>query len=160
MQTEQDGQADFDFIMGRWKVHNRCLRARLEGSNDWYEFEGTSVARKVLGGIGNIDEITFDRETGPIEGMALRLFDPKSQEWSIYWSSSTTGVLDTPMIGKFENGRGEFFAQELHEDKHVYSRFIWSEITENTCRWEQALSQDGGKTWETNWIMEFTRLKE
>jgi len=160
MQTEHDGRTDFDFIIGRWKVHNRSLRQRLKGSSDWQEFEATSVARKILGGIGNIDEITFDRETGPIDGMALRLFDPKSQKWSIYWSSSTTGVLDTPMIGKFENGRGEFFAQELHESKHVYSRFIWSEITENSCRWEQALSPDGGKTWETNWIMEFTRLDE
>ena len=157
MPREHDGRTDFDFIIGRWKVHNRSLRERLKGSNDWQEFEGTSVARKVLGGIGNIDEITFDRETGPIEGMALRLFDPKSQEWSIYWSSSVTGVLDTPMIGKFENGRGEFFAQEVHGNQHVYSRFIWSGITENSCRWEQAFSPDGGKTWETNWIMEFTR---
>src|SRR5919108_3794345 len=99
MQNEHDGRNDFDFIIGRWKVHNRSLRARLKGSNDWLEFEGTSVARKLLGGIGNIDEITFDRETGPIEGMALRLFDPKSQEWRIYWASSTTGMLDTPIIG-------------------------------------------------------------
>lgn len=159
MESKHDGRTDFDFIMGRWKVHNRCLRERLKLSNDWYEFEGTSVARKLLGGIGNIDEITFDRETGPVEGMALRLFDPKSQEWSIYWASSATGVLDTPMIGKFENGRGEFFAHEVNDHKHVYSRFIWSEITENSCRWEQALSADGGKTWETNWIMEFTRLE-
>lgn len=159
MPREHDGRTDFDFIIGRWKVHNRSLRERLKGSNDWDEFEGTSVARKILGGIGNIDEITFDRETGPIEGMALRLFDPKSQEWSIYWSSSVTGVLDTPMIGKFENGRGEFFAQEVHGNQHVYSRFIWSEITENSCRWEQAFSPDGGKTWETNWVMEFTRLE-
>jgi hypothetical protein len=159
MQNEHDGRKDFDFIIGRWKVHNRSLRARLKGSNDWLEFEGTSVARKLLGGIGNIDEITFDRETGPIEGMALRLFDPKSQEWSIYWSSSVTGVLDTPMIGKFENGRGEFYAQETHENQYVYSRFIWSEITENSARWEQAFSPDRRKTWETNWIMEFARLE-
>lgn len=159
MESEHDGRIDFDFIIGRWKVHNRCLRERLKGSNDWYEFEGMSVARKLLGGIGNIDEITFERETGPVEGMALRLFDPKSQEWSIYWASSATGVLDTPMIGKFENGCGEFFAHEIHENKHVYSRFIWSEIRENSCRWEQAFSPDGGKTWETNWIMEFTRLE-
>ena len=159
MQTEHDGRTDFDFIIGQWKVHNRCLRQRLKGSQDWYEFEGKSIARKILGGIGNIDEITFDRETGPVEGMALRLFDPKSQEWSIYWSSSATGVMDTPMIGKFENGRGEFFAHEVHENKHVYSRFIWSEITVNSCRWEQAFSADGGKTWEINWIMEFERLE-
>jgi hypothetical protein len=99
-------------------------------------------------------------ETGPVEAMTLRLFDPKSKEWSIYWVSRTSGILDPPMVGRFENGRGEFFSQELHEGRHVFSRFIWSEITENSCRWEQALSDDGGKTWETNWIMEFTRIKE
>ena len=98
-------------------------------------------------------------KTGRVEALALRLFNPQSREWSIYWASSTTGVLDIPVIGKFKNGCGEFFAQELHEGRHVFSRFIWSEITGNSCRWEQALSEDGGKTWETNWIMEFTRIQ-
>ena len=159
MQSEHDGRNDFDFFIGRWKVHNRLLRDRLKGSNEWIEFEGAVVDRKVLGGIGNADEFTMNWETGRVEAMTLRLFDPKSEEWSIYWASNTSGVLDTPMIGKFENGRGEFFAHEVNDNKHVYSRFIWSEITENSCRWEQALSTDGGKTWETNWIMEFKRLE-
>ena len=159
MQSEHDGREDFDFFIGRWKGHNRRLRERLKGSNDWEEFEGISVARKVLGGLGHMDEVTLKRETGPMEGITLRLFDPKSQEWSLYWSSSASGVLEKPMIGKFEKGRGEFFAHEVHENKHIYSRFIWSEITEISCRWEQAFSTDGGKTWETNWVADFTRLE-
>jgi hypothetical protein len=159
MQSQQDGRNDFDFFIGRWKGHNRRLRERLKGSTEWDEFEGLSVARKVLGGLGHMDEVTLNRETGPVEGFTLRLFDPKSQEWSLYWTSSLTGTLEKPMIGKFENGRGEFFAQEIHDGKHIYSRFIWSEITENSCRWEQAFSADGGKTWETNWIADFTRLE-
>jgi hypothetical protein len=159
MQSERDGRNDFDFFIGRWKVHHRILRQRLTGSNEWNEFEGTVIARKVLGGIGNADEFLMDLQTGQVEAMTLRLFNPKSQEWSIYWASSTTGVLDTPMIGKFENGRGEFYGHEVNDNKHVYSRFIWSEISETSCRWEQALSADGGKTWETNWVMEFTRLE-
>ena len=157
MPGEHDGRNDFDFFIGRWKAHNRRLRERLKGSHDWEEFEGTIVDRKVLGGLGNVDEVTMDRESGRVEGMTVRLFDPRTQEWSLYWASSATGVLELPMIGKFENGRGEFFAHEVHETRHVYSRFIWSEITENSCRWEQALSPDGGKTWETNWIADFTR---
>ena len=157
MQSEHDGRNDFDFFIGRWKAHNRRLRERLKGSHDWEEFEGTAVDRKVLGGLGNLDEVTMNRESGRVEGMTLRLFDPRSQEWSLYWSSSVTGTLEMPMIGKFENGRGEFFAHEVHENQHIYSRFIWSAITEKSCRWEQAFSRDGGKTWETNWIVEFTR---
>jgi hypothetical protein len=106
-----------------------------------------------------MDEVTFERETGASQGVTLRLYDPNTQEWSIYWASNLSGTLDIPMIGKFDrhNGVGTFYAHETHEGRHVYSRFIWSNITENACRWEQALSADGGKTWETNWIADFTR---
>ena len=159
MLSENDGRNDFDFFIGRWKGHNRRLRERLKNCDEWEEFEGTSVCRKILGGIGNMDEVTFHRKTGYAEGFTLRLFDPQAQEWLIYWAASSGGKLELPMIGKFENGRGEFYAHEVFENKHVYSRFIWSEITEISCRWEQAFSEDGGKTWETNWIADFTRLE-
>jgi hypothetical protein len=159
MQAEHDGRNDFDFFIGRWKGHNRRLRERLKNCDEWEEFEGTSVCRKILGGIGNMDEVTFQRDTGYSEGFTLRLFDPTSQEWLIYWAASSGGKLELPMIGKFENGRGEFFAHEVFENRHVYSRFFWSEITGASCRWEQAFSIDGGKNWETNWIAEFTRLE-
>jgi hypothetical protein len=156
-ETKHDGSHDFDFFIGTWKSRHRRLRERLKGSTSWEEFEGTCVARKVLNGIGNFDEITMEQETGRVFGCTMRLYNPKTEEWSIYWSSSLTGTLDVPMIGTFKDGRGEFYVQEAHEGKHVYSRFIWSEITENSCKWEQALSADGGRTWETNWTMEFTR---
>ena len=156
--TERDGRGDFDFFVGRWKIHNRRLRERLKGSTDWEEFEGTSVARTVLGGLGNLDECTMERALGQLKGMTVRLYDPASRQWSLYWADNVnSGILQTPMIGGFENGRGEFYAQELFQGKHIFSRFIWSEITETSCRWEQAFSPDGGKTWETNWIMEFVR---
>ncbi len=158
MLKEQDGRTDFDFFVGTWKVHNRRLRERLKGSNSWEEFEGTAVARKVLGGLGNVDEVTLNRETGLLEGLTLRLYNPKSQQWSLYWAASVDGILQTPMIGSFKNGRGEFYAQEIFEGKSIFSRYIWSEITEVSCRWEQAFSEDGGKTWETNWTMDLKRI--
>ena len=157
MQTENDGRNDFDFLIGTWKVHHRMLTQRLKGSTDWVEFEGDTVDRKILNGLGNLDENIIHMEKGPIHAISLRLFDPQSKEWSIHWSTDRMGTLDIPMIGGFKDGRGEFYAQEVHEDRHVYSRFIWSKITADSCQWEQALSADGGKTWETNWIMEFTR---
>lgn len=161
MQSERDGRSDFDFYFGSWKVHHQRLRERLKGSTSWEEFEGTSVARPILGGIGNFDENVMYRESGLLEGVTLRLYDPKSHEWRLYWASSLGGSLDVPMVGRFDkkNGRGEFYAHEPNDGIYVYSRFIWSEITENSCRWEQALSPDGGKTWETNWIMESTRQR-
>ena len=157
MQMENDGRNDFDFLIGTWKVHHRRLRERLKGSTEWEEFDGETADRKILNGLGNMDENILHRETGSIHAISLRLFDPKSKEWSIYWSTNLTGTLDVPMIGGFQNGRGEFYSQEVFEGRHIYNRFIWSKITENSAQWEQAFSDDGVKSWETNWIMEFER---
>lgn len=158
METENDGRNDFDFLIGSWKVHHRMLIQRLKGSTDWVEFEGETVDRKIMNGLGNMDENLIHMKTGTVHAISLRLFNPASKEWSIHWSTDRMGVLDIPMIGGFKDGRGEFYAQEVNDGKHVYSRFIWSKITANACQWEQALSEDGGKTWETNWIMEFKRV--
>lgn len=158
-ETERDGRADFDFLMGRWKLHNRRLRERLKGCDSWEEFEGESYARKTLNGLGNIDEVTNKRASGTFQGLTLRLYDPKSRQWSIYWVDSVYGVLQLPMVGEFKDGRGEFYAQEPFEGRSIFSRFIWSNVTENSCRWEQAFSEDGGKSWETNWIADFERIE-
>jgi hypothetical protein len=104
-----------------------------------------------------MDENIIRRKTGPVHAISLRLFSPESKEWSIYWSTDLPGTLDVPMTGGFKEGRGEFYSQEVFEGRHIYNRFIWSKITANSCQWEQAFSVDGGKTWETNWIMEFER---
>ena len=158
--SEGDGHRDFDFLVGRWKIHNQRLHERLKGSNDWEEFEGTTVSRSVLGGLGNLDECTMERDAGQLQGMTVRLYDPASQQWSLYWADNVkAGILQTPLIGRFENGRGEFYAQEPFEGQHIFCRFIWSEITPSSCHWEQAFSTDGGKTWETNWIMDFVRIE-
>ena len=157
MQTEQDGRADFDFFIGHWKAHSRRLRERLKGSSEWDEFEGDAVVRKVLGGMGNIDEITIERESGRLEGLTLRLYNAESRQWSLYWASSANGILQAPLIGSFADGRGEFYSQELFEGRSIFCRFICSDITETSCRWEQAFSNDGGKTWETNWLAELIR---
>jgi hypothetical protein len=156
----QDGRADFDFIIGRWNIHHRRLREWLKGSTSWEEFEGTAVDRKILGGLGSISEVTLHRASGPLEGMTVRIFDPKSEQWSIYWVDSIHGILTTPMIGGFTRGRGAFYAQEIFEGKHIFSRFLWLDITTTSCHWEQAFSEDGGSTWETNWMMELNRQQE
>jgi hypothetical protein len=154
---ERDGRADFDFLIGRWNVHHRRLRERLKGSTAWEEFVGTSIARPLLGGLGNIDENIMERASGRLEGVSMRLYNPLSRQWSIYWADNVSLVLQPPMIGGFVQGRGEFYDQELFEGRAIFCRFIWSDITETACRWEQAFSADGGISWETNWIMEFTR---
>lgn len=154
----RDGMRDFDFLHGRWRVHNRRLRRPLSGSGEWYEFEGTAVERPLWDGQGNLEEYEAELPTGDrLRGLALRLYDPRSRQWTINWSSSATGRLDRPMTGEFRDGRGEFYNQEELEGRAIYVRFIWTSLGPAACRWEQAFSADGGRTWETNWIMDFTR---
>ncbi len=136
-------QSDFDFLFGRWNVHNRRLRERLKGSTTWDEFEGTLVVRPVWDGRANLDEYEADGPVGHIQALTLRVFDPRSQQWSIHWATSANGTLDAAMIGSFQDGRGEFYDQEMFEGRSIYVRFIWSAITPTSCRWEQAFSADG-----------------
>jgi len=145
---------DFDFLIGNWTVANRRLRQRLAGCTEWDEFEGSSVVWSLLGGGANIDQFTFPDGT---TALTLRLYEPERERWTLNWATSTEGVLFPPTIGAFTDGVGLFYGDDHHEGTPVRVRFIWSEITPTSARWEQAFSTDGEKTWETNWIMELTR---
>ncbi len=154
---EWHGQHDFDFEFGRWKMHNRRLLKPLTGSSDWVEFDGTLVARPIWQGRANMDEVEADSPTGHIEGLTVRTYNPKSHQWSIYWANQKNGVFSLPAtVGKFTNGRGEFYDQEDWNGTNIFVRFLWFP-SETAPRWEQAFSLDGGKTWETNWIVTFKR---
>lgn len=156
----RDHQHDFDFEFGTWKIHLRRLVDPLTGSNAWVELDGVSTVRKVWGGRANLGELDVGNATTRILGMSLRLYNPESGQWSIYWSNSRDGSLGPAMIGRFENGRGEFYDQEMFRGSPVYVRFIFSDVTPTSFRLEQAFSADGGRTWEPNWIASFTRQRE
>ena len=153
----RDGVHAFDFLHGKWRIHNRRLRRPLTGSTEWYEFEGSSVERPFWDGQGNLEEYEANSPNGRIRGLALRLYDPRSKHWSIHWSNSAFGTRERPMVGEFRKGRGEFYNQDQFEGRGIMVRFIWTSADSNAARWDQAFSGDGGRTWETNWIMEFTR---
>jgi hypothetical protein len=155
-QPIDDGRHDFDFYLGRWNVRNERLRERLVESNDWETFDATQTCAPILGGLGNIDDFRTDWGGGFL-GMTLRLFDPKARKWSIYWASNRAGVLEPPVVGAFENGVGTFYGRDQHKGTPVLARFIWSDITRNSARWQQAFSTDEGQSWETNWVMHMTR---
>jgi hypothetical protein len=129
----------------------------LTGSSTWVEYTGTSVVRKVWDGRANLGELQVDGPAGPIVGLSLRLYDPETREWKISWANSRDGALGPPMVGGFRDGIGEFYNQETFNGRAVYVRFIFSDITTNSFRLEQAFSADGGKTWEANWIARFER---
>ena len=154
---QRDGQHDFDFEIGTWKTHLSRLLHPLTGSNTWTDYEGTTIVRKVWDGRANLVELEADGPAGHFEGLNLRLYNPQSRQWSLNFASSKGGTLRQPSIGEFKNGRGEFYDQETLADRAILVRFVISDITANSCRFEQAYSADGGKTWEVNWIATDTR---
>jgi len=155
---QRDGQHDFDFEIGTWKTHLSRLLHPLTGSKTWVEYEGTTIVRKVWDGRANLVELVADGPAGHFEGLNLRLYNPQSHQWSLNFAGSSSGVLTQPTIGEFKNGRGEFYDQETLNGRAIFVRFVISDITVNSCRFEQSFSADGGKTWEVNWIAIDTRV--
>jgi hypothetical protein len=158
--TERDGQHDFDFELGSWKIHLKRRLHPLTGSNTWIDFDGTSVTRKVWEGRSQIEEFETDGAGGHIEGLTLRLYNPQTHQWSLNWANAKDGTLVAPQVGQFKDGRGEFYGQDTLNGKLIYIRFIWSNTDSNTPHFEQSFSDDGGKTWEVNWITDQTRVSE
>lgn len=149
---------DFDFQIGSWSVRHRRLKERLAGCSDWEEFDGTSDMRPILGGNGNIEDNLLHIPGGSYRAIALRSFDPAQKSWAIWWlDARSPHALDVPVVGRFEDGVGRFHAGDRLSDRPIMIRFVWSRTDTDTPRWEQAMSDDGGETWEVNWIMDFTR---
>jgi hypothetical protein len=157
-----DGSHDFDWIFGTWKATLRRLVKPLTGSTTWVDFEGRQISKTVWGGKANMDEFIVDSPKAgvQIEGVALRLYDPASQQWRIYWANSKRGIVDPPVIGRFSNGRGEFYGMDELDGRAILVRYVWSNITPNSAHFEQSFSVDGGKNWEVNWISDVTRMAE
>src|SRR5580704_16709162 len=158
--TPRDGQHDFDFEIGTWKVHLKKLQHPLTGSTTWIEFDGTIAARAVWDGRANFDEFEADSPSGHIEGLTLRLYNPQSRQWNLYWANPKDGTFSgPPQVGEFKNGIGEFYCQDTYNGRMILIRYVWSAITPNSAHFEQSFSTDGGKTWEVNWITDQTRTR-
>ncbi len=157
---ERAGQHDFDFEFGTWKTDLSRLLHPLTGSHTWVRYEGATVVRKVWNGRANLVELEADGPAGHFEGLNLRLYNPQSHQWSLNFASSRDGTFSQPSMGEFKHGRGEFFDQETLNGRAILVRFVISDMTPNSCRFEQAFSDDGGKTWEVSWIATDTREKD
>jgi hypothetical protein len=156
----RDGQHDFDFEIGNWKTHVSRRLHPLTGSTSWVGLDGTTTVRKVWDGRGNLAELEADGPAGHLEVLSLRLYSPEAKQWSLNTANSRGGTLSVPTVGEFRNGRGEFFDQEIFNGRMILVRNVWSEITPTSCLFEQAFSDDGGKTWESNWIAKDTRISD
>jgi hypothetical protein len=166
MQTRNTNAQAFDFLPGRWHVENRRLCAPLGGSDEWEEFEATQLAQRLPAGIGNYDDFVAPNWRPGFVGMSLRLYNPQTDMWSIYWLSNTNGGLDNkgllgaPVVGCFRDGVGVFETEEQMQGRTVRVRYTWSDITTDSARWTQAFSFDGGESWQDNWYMRMNRLAD
>jgi len=152
-------QHDFDFFEGKWKLRNRKLKSRLDNCKEWIEFESTQEMYRVLNGIGNIDNFLATFDGVPFEGMSIRLFNPKTRLWSIYWADSNGGKFDPPVVGSFDNTIAHFFTKDVFKEKEILVVFRWDARDKENPIWSQAFSEDKGKTWEWNWYMYFSKLR-
>jgi hypothetical protein len=158
--SERDGSRDFDPLLGDWVFHLRRLIRPLTGSNEWAEFEGESHCRSIWGGRGQLDELLVANPSdgSKIEGLTLRLYNPKTCEWLLYYASGANPSFGTPQRGRFIDGRGEFLDRDVINGKSVIVRYLWMDLNSHAPRFEQAFSTDAGRTWETNWITTQTRI--
>lgn len=153
---QPDGQHDFDWDLGTWKVHSQRLLHPLTGSTTWAEYDGTDVVRKLWGGRANIGEVELQGPAGHLEYLTLRLYNPQTRQWSMHISSSASGTLSPPAVGSFDGRHGEFLDREDYQGRNILVRFEVSVLTPAACRFEQSFSADGGRTWELNLIVNET----
>jgi len=159
-QDDRDGQNDFDFEIGTWTTKLSLLQRPLTGSGTWVEYEGTSVVSKVWDGRANLVELKVDGPAGSIEGLSLRLYNPETRQWSLHFANSRNGIMTDPVYGKFKDGRGVFYGADTLDGRAILVRFVISQISADSWRFEQSLSDDGGETWVSNWIAIDTRVPD
>jgi hypothetical protein len=156
----RDGQHDFDFEIGTWNTRLSRLQNPLTGSTTWVEYTGTSVVRKVWDGRADLVELAVDGPGGRLEALSLRLYNPQSRQWSLNFANARGGGMGVPSVGEFRNGRGEFYSHEEFNGRMILVRFVITVLSPDSARFEQSFSDDGGKTWEANWIAVDTRVRD
>jgi hypothetical protein len=156
--TDRDGAHDFDFEFGTWRTHYRILKDRLVHSHEWYDCYGTSIVVPYWNGSGNLEDGDLKCPNRYIGGMTLRLYDARTRQWTIWWGTRVLGLSPPQEVGHFlRHGFGQFFAHDTWKGTPVICRFAWT-IVRGNPHFEQAYSTDGGKTWETNWTTDYTRV--
>jgi hypothetical protein len=158
--AQHDGQRDFDFLVGSWKIHLKRLVQPEHGAKEWVDLDGTVVCRQIFDGRAQVEEFNVQSADKKmhIQGLATRFYNPTSHQWSIWWANAKDGAMSPPpVVGEFKNGRGEFYDQDVVNGRFVFTRFVWTATTTKSPHFEQSVSADGGKSWELNWVTDQTK---
>jgi len=157
-----DGQREFDFLVGSWKIHLKRLVQPNNGPKEWVDLDGTVVCRQVFDGRAEVEEFNVESSDKKmhLEGLATRFYNPDSHQWSIWWANAKDGAMyPPPVVGEFKNGRGEFYDQEVVNGRVAFTRYVWTATATKSPHFEQSISTDGGKTWELWWVTDQTKDK-
>lgn len=154
--SEVSSKNDFDYLVGKWNIRNRTLKEPLAGSDEWEEFDAVQELRPILLGLGNVDIFRTELNGKPFEGLTVRLFDPQTRLWTIYWADSDAMKLDRGKVGSFDGDTGDFFGRERVADKDVIVKFHWDKRDPKAPIYSRAFSDDVGRTWEWNWYSYFS----
>jgi hypothetical protein len=163
--TSQTAANDFDFLVGKWTSKQRRLKKRLQQCDEWETFDAVMEHDKLRGGCANFDTMTAEDWKPGWTGMSFRVYNAATDLWSIYWFTneggglSKAGLLDPPVVGRFEHDIGLFECDDTFDGKPIRVRYQWERIDTDHARWQQAFSPDGGLSWETNWVMDFERIR-
>ncbi|OYO31716.1 hypothetical protein [Janthinobacterium sp. PC23-8] len=158
-----NGMHDFDFLLGPWQVENQRLTQRLQGGDDWETFSATQCNQALPGGIGNYDDFMAATWRPGFVGLSLRIFNPQTDRWSIYWLDNQNGglggngLLQPPVVGRFNDGVGVFEGDDMLDGRPIRVRYTWCDVAGATPCWEQSMSANGGTDWEVNWRMRLRR---
>lgn len=149
---------DYDFLLGKHTVHHKKLKERFSGSTEWIDIHGSKETEQLLNGTSNIEKhFLYDMNGNPLDAFALRLFNPETRLWSLYWADEIFGTLDNPLQGSFENDLGIFFGRDTFNGKGILVQFQYDRTNPDNPVWGQAFSNDNGATWEWNWFMFFKK---
>lgn len=155
--SKRSSKHDFDFLLGGWTIRNRKLKEPLTGRSEWEEFDATQNCQPILHGNGDFDIFSAEPGGKPFEGFTLRLFDPTTHLWTLYWADSNAVKLDGGKVGSFNGDIGEFFARDVFGGKNIIVKFHWDKRRPEAPVWSAAFSDDEGQTWEWNWYAHFTK---
>jgi hypothetical protein len=156
--SENSSHKDFDFYIGKWNIRNRKLNERLNNCKEWTTFNSTDDTTHLLNGLANMNQFSATFDGHPFEGIAIRLFNPKTNLWSIYWADSNAVSFATPMVGSFDGNIGKFYCKDKFNEKDIIVLFHWDKSDLDNPIWSQAFSVDNGNTWEWNWYMYTSRI--
>jgi hypothetical protein len=154
--SDTSSKSDFDYLVGKWRLRNRTLKEPLAGSDEWIEFDATQELRPILLGLGNFDIFHTEFDGKPFEGLTVRLFNPKTRLWTIYWADSNAMKLDDGKVGSFDGAEGDFYGHETVGGKNVIVRFHWDKRNPRAPIYSRAFSIDAGRSWEWNWYSNFS----